>query len=140
MLTRTCPVALVWSAVVLTTITAHVSAQPCQPVWLGVGNMKLDYYVGAMTVFDNGTGPALYVGGEFLEAGGVVLNNVAKWNGTSWAPLGSGVSGYVYALAVFDDGNGPALYAGGDFSVAGVVLAHNVAKWDGTSWSPLGDG
>ena len=97
----------------------------------------------ALTVFDDGGGPALYAGGAFTTAGGVAANYVAKWDGSSWAPLGSGVSGTsssVSALTVFDDGGGPALYAGGRFTSAGGVAANRIAKWDGSSWSALGSG
>jgi hypothetical protein len=96
-------------------------------------------------VFDDGHGPALYVGGFFVSAGGVAASSIAKWNRTSWSALGSGVSYYsgpgtISALAVFDDGSGPALYAGGTFTSAGGVAATGIAKWDGSSWSSVGNG
>jgi len=95
----------------------------------------------ALTVFDEGGGSALYVGGEFTTAWGVPMaNRIARWDGTSWSQLGSGMNAPVRALAVFDDGSGPALYAGGDFTVAGGVAASRIAKWDGASWSALGSG
>lgn len=45
----------------------------------------------------------LYVGGDigsFRRIGGVVVNNVAKWNGTSWSALANGVSASVNSLAI----------------------------------------
>ena len=96
--------------------------------------------------FDDGSGPALYVGGSFDQAGGLPAANIAKWDGTSWSALGSGVTSAnwasVQALAVYDDltGSGPALLVGGKFSDAGGTSAINIAKWDGTSWSALGGG
>jgi hypothetical protein len=93
-----------------------------------------------MTVFDDGTGPALYAGGQFSSAGGVEASNIARWNGTGWSALGSGMNDWVRALTVFDDGTGPALYAGGTFTTAGGVEASNIARWNGTSWSPVGGG
>jgi hypothetical protein len=65
---------------------------------------------------------------------------IAKWDGSSWTPLGSGMNGYVNALTVFDDGGGLALYAGGQFTTAGGVAANYIAKWDGSVWAPLGSG
>ena len=65
---------------------------------------------------------------------------IAKWDGSSWAALGSGLNGSVHALTVFDDGGGPALYAGGSFTSAGGVAASRIAKWDGSSWAALGSG
>ncbi len=76
----------------------------------------------------------LYAGGNFTTAGGVTVNYIAKWDGTSWSALGSGMNGTVYALAVDASGN---LYAGGGFTTAGGVAANNIAKWNGTSWSAL---
>jgi len=71
----------------------------------------------ALTVFDDGGGRGLYAGGWFTTAGGVSAERIAKWDGASWSPLGTGVRGaafpYVLALTVFDDGGGRALYAGG---------------------------
>lgn len=97
-------------------------------------------FVHALTVFDDGSGPALYAGGSFIVTGGVVVQNIAKWDGVSWSPLGTGANNPVYALTAFDDGNGPALYAGGLFSQVGGVAASRVARWDGSTWSPLGSG
>jgi hypothetical protein len=98
--------------------------------------------VNALTVFDDGSGAALYAGGNFLNAGGAVANDVAKWNGSSWSPLGAGVGGglYAFALGSFDDGTGPALFAGGSFSAAGGTGAHGIARWKNASWSPLATG
>lgn len=98
----------------------------------------------AMTVFDDGTGPALYVAGIMDTAGSVHARNIAKWTGSSWAALGagvgSGVNDRIWALTVFDDGRGPALYAAGGFEDAGGAPAANIARWDGQSWSALGAG
>ena len=94
----------------------------------------------AIAAFDDGSGPALYVGGTFVTAGGVPASNVARWDGTSWSPLASGLDATVRALIVFDDGSGPALYAGGSFTSSGGTPVSRVARWDGASWSALGSG
>jgi hypothetical protein len=110
------------------------------PLGSGMSGGALFTSVNALRCFDDGTGAALYAGGEFTTAGGVAANHIAKWDGTQWSPLGSGMNGNMYALTVFDDGSGPALYAGGNFTTAGGVSANFIAKWDGTQWSPLGSG
>ncbi len=107
---------------------------------LGIGMGGIAPTVRSLTVFDDGSGPALYAGGSFGQAGGISANRIAKWDGVSWSPLGSGLTGEVYALTVFDDGTGPALYAGGFIGTVGGVSANGIAKWDGSSWSPLGSG
>ncbi len=90
--------------------------------------------------FDDGNGPALYVGGAFQAANSTKISNIAMWDGTSWHPLGSGTNDTVYALAVYDDGSGPSLYAAGSFTQAGDVNTDRIARWDGTAWHPLGQG
>jgi len=102
--------------------------------------------VHAMAVFDDGTGPALYVGGQFNAAGDVPVNNIAKWDGESWSALGRGLTSMngntaqVHVLKVIDDGSGPALFVGGHFERAGEQLIKGVAKWNVGEWTALGDG
>jgi hypothetical protein len=81
-------------------------------------------------------GGGLVVGGLFDTAGGVAASNVARWNGTLWSGLGSGVNNEVFALLM----SGSDLYVGGMFSMAGGVNASRIARWDGAGWSPLGAG
>src|SRR6185503_10408989 len=76
--------------------------------------------VGALAVFDDGSGPALYLAGDFNTAGSLPVRDLARWDGSSWSAPGvfapdTGAS-TVHALTVFDDGSGPALYAAGVFS------------------------
>ena len=66
-----------------------------------------------------------------------MLTAVAKWDGTAWSPLGSGMDLQVHALALDDGG---ILYAGGYFTTAGGVSANHIATWDGVAWSSLGGG
>jgi hypothetical protein len=110
--------------------------------WVGLGTIP-GASVYALAVYDDGSGPALYAGGFYDHIGSVPANAIAKWNGTSFAPLGTGITGVqasVQAMTVFDDGAGPALYVGGNFDFAGGVSATNVARWNGTAWSALGSG
>ncbi|MEM6699226.1 MAG: PQQ-dependent sugar dehydrogenase, partial [Bacteroidota bacterium] len=79
----------------------------------------------------------IYAGGDFTNAGGVVVNNIASWNGTNWSGLSTGANGRVNALVFDSNGN---LYAGGAFTQIGGVSANNIARWNGTSWSALGSG
>jgi trimeric autotransporter adhesin len=96
---------------------------------LGIGTVR------ALTVYNG----ELIAGGYFKIAGGDSVNYIAKWNGTAWSPLGSGMSGaapYVEALAVFNN----ELYAGGTFDSSGGVKTNGIAKWNGTGWSAIGTG
>lgn len=74
-------------------------------------------------------GRDLYVGGAFSRVGGLPANNLAKWNGRFWSPLGTGstngVSGTVSAFAPTPNG----IYVGGDFSLFD-GSASDVALWE----------
>src|SRR5258708_5401527 len=87
-----------------------------------------------------GAGPVRYGGGDFAAAGGVAAHHLAKWDGTRWSAIGSGMNFAVSVLRVFDNGTGPALYAGGEFTTADAIAANYIAKWDGMQWSALGSG
>jgi hypothetical protein len=111
--------------------------------WAPVGNVvtaQPSPWVVSMTTFDDGSGPALYVGGQFPTIGGVIAANIAKWNGTTWVPLGAGLNGFVTCLGAFNDGSGPALYAGGSFTASGSTTVNRVARWTGSEWVDVGGG
>ena len=57
------------------------------------GGLGTDNSVGALAVFDDGGGPALFAGGLFTTAGGVAAAKIAKWDGLGWTPLGGGLTG-----------------------------------------------
>ncbi len=107
--------------------------------------------VRTMAVYDAGTGPRLYVAGLFETAGGIVVNNLASWNGLAWSAVADGIADdfnflnrRVNALAVFDEGKGPRLFAAGQFQRkgsygGGVTYAVDIVRWDGSSWSPVGE-
>ena len=67
---------------------------------------------------------SVYAGGYFTSAGtcdsAAGCNRIAKWDGSTWSALGSGMNNAVSALAV--DGSG-SVYAGGSFTTRGHV--HN---------------
>jgi hypothetical protein len=94
-------------------------------------------YVYALVV----AGSDLYAGGHFTYATNagpsvVKVNYIAKWNGSAWSPLGSGMNDTVNALAM----PGTDLYVGGEFTTAGGSAANYIARWNGTAWSALGSG
>ena len=95
---------------------------------------ELDDAAWSLAVLPNGD---LVAGGQFTTAGGVAANRIARWDGSSWSSLGSGLNGTVFGLAVLPSGD---LVAGGTFTTAGGAAARYVARWDGSSWSPLGSG
>ena len=83
------------------------------------------------------TNGVLYAAGNFSNAGTQALSHIAMWNGSTWLPVGDGITGTtVFGLSW----NDTSLYAVGAFSQAGGVPASNVARWDGVNWSALGSG
>ncbi|MEZ6036097.1 MAG: hypothetical protein R3F29_01365 [Planctomycetota bacterium] len=92
--------------------------------------------VRALTIDHNGH---LIAGGDFTMVDGVVRPGIARWDGTAWHDLGTGIhvarSG-VHALLSL----GNSIVAGGDFDFAGGAAAGNIALWDGTLWTQLGGG
>jgi hypothetical protein len=75
----------------------------------------------------------VYAGGQFQNTNG---NNIAKWDGSNWTPLGSGFDNYVRTLCVYED----SLVAGGAFRHSGSLTVNYIAMWDGASWSDLDSG
>lgn len=112
--------------------------------WTALANGGLNENVIAILT----VGTDMYVAGAFTgtQDGNVAgLNHIARWDGSSWHPLGFGLDDFVFALAVDSAGN---VYAGGRFSGAcanaacsstGAAL-NNVAMWNGTAWTALGGG
>ncbi|MBX7151342.1 T9SS type A sorting domain-containing protein [bacterium] len=95
----------------------------------------LNLYVDALAV----TPTALYVSGLFNAIGDSAFRKVAKWNGVTWEPLGSGINstwGQARTLATHDND----VYVGGYFDQAGGSSAGNIAKWNGSSWNNMAGG
>lgn len=123
---------------------ARLVAQPCTPQFFG-GFPALDGAVRCMAVYDDGTGPALFIGGSFTTAASgndLPVSRIAKWTGSAWQAVSGGVNGTVYCMQVWDDGlgGGPGLYVGGNFNIAGGVTAKGIARLDATGWNDVGGG
>ncbi len=80
----------------------------------------------------NGTN--VYVAGTFTNAAGLYVPGVAKWNGTAWSGLGSGLTN---SVAPNTPGTGAALalagndlYVGGSFTSAGDKPSMFIGRWN----------
>lgn len=96
----------------------------------------------------------LIAAGTFTMAGSVRCDNVARWDGKSWSPIGpglgsrltqhsdnctftirdSGKRAVVRSLVVLRNGD---LIAGGAFTKTGDLSCYYLARWNGESWSTL---
>ena len=99
--------------------------------------LGFDGHVTALGTFDDGSGPALYIGGGF-DTQVTPVQHLLRWNGSAYSQLGSSVNADVTAFQGWDDGSGPALYVGGYFTQAGGIPVNYVARWTNAGWQSLG--
>lgn len=106
---------------------------------LGIFSNGFPTQVQCLAILPNGN---LIAGGTFGNAGGVAVNNIARWDGSEWHRLGNGIPRINAATSVdtmLVMRNGDVVVAG-NFQFAGTTAAANVARWDGASWHALGGG
>jgi glucose/arabinose dehydrogenase len=76
-----------------------------------------------------------YVGGNFSDAGGNTVSNLALITpDEQWQTFSTGTNGSVFSIAIAPNGN---VFVGGNFTQIGGTNANNIAFWDGTDWSSL---
>src|SRR5947208_11710377 len=141
---RRCVPLTVCVFVLVTELAAQSGGQPPTPGdenWDGrfPGPPGVNGVVRTAAVGPNGD---IYVGGDFtmaINSSGNYFpaNHVARWDGSGWSALGSGVNNTVNALAVTRQG---VVFVGGSFTSAGATSANFAARWNGTNWSALGAG
>jgi hypothetical protein len=121
--------------------TFNINAQTWDTIHSGISPFSgtQGYFVDAI-LEDNAD---VYVAGKFTFdiTNGLPAYGIAKWDGVSWSPLGTGIfaTGPGAGVASLIKFNGE-LYAAGSFTTAGGVTANHIAKWNGASWSALGTG
>jgi len=71
----------------------------------------------------------VYVGGDFDSAGGVLTNQVARWDGTAWSALGSGLGTMYYAVMDMDVDAESNLYLCGNLLSAGGKATPYMARY-----------
>ena len=75
---------------------------------------------------------SLIAGGNF---GKDEINNLFRWNGTSWLPFQQFIHGNVLSLCNFND----TLYICGDIEYIDTLKIHGIAKLSDDSWANLSD-
>lgn len=92
-------------------------------------------YIMDLQVFDDGRGPAIYIGGEFQNFGGVVTENIVRYSGQGFEAVGGGIRTLVKSMGVVRDQRGLSLWVQSQASnsynsVAGGVV-YGFAQWVG---------
>ena len=107
-------------------------------VGTGVNALKANSDINTICIDTLGN---IYAAGVFTDSINIMGGNVyvAKWNGTTWSELGSGIvhqesgDAQVFSLVLDTSGN---LYAAGYLNL--YTFTENVYKWNGTTWDTLG--
>jgi trimeric autotransporter adhesin len=94
-------------------------------------------WIRSVTVFDDGTGEALWIGssaqsssGFHWVGGNVPAQGIAKWDGTAWYSPNITVNNNVFALQQFNDPTGePVLWTGGQYTAIGGQTANRIARF-----------
>lgn len=94
--------------------------------WVGLNADQLGVGVEGVVyaVASDGAGN-VYVGGSFTKAGTVDAQNVARWDGARWWPLGEGLDAVVSDIAVM----------GGEVFASGNTTG--VWRWNGATWQAV---
>lgn len=125
--------------VICSTLAGVAQGQTCIPRWdtmsggvSGVVDVNHTHaYIASMVRLSNGD---IVVAGAFTHAGGTPANNIARWDGTAWHPLGDGTNANIGSIHLLSTGE---IVAYGGFTSAGGVACRNLALWDGSQWHSL---
>ena len=101
-------------------------------VWKPLGHRFLYPGVFDFRNFNN----QLLVAGDYT-ADSSTLNNIARWDGSDWQPLDSGMLGGVYAMEEF---NGELHIGGYFYNINNILNTRKIARWDGVTFHPLAKG
>lgn len=91
--------------------------------WSTFGSGIVQGYAQHLAAMPNGE---LIVGGQFTVIDGLAVNNLARWTGSAFAPLGNGIASRIDAMQVAPNGD------------LVVLAATSVQRWNGTQWSAVG--
>src|SRR5262245_9093460 len=106
------------------------AAQDCTPVWTAIAGQPTASpvdWIGNLRTWDDGSGPALFVGGS---------RGLVRWNGTAWTTLLAPGGRAIRDLQVLTVAGQTALYIG----VSGTSAGQGVHRWNGVAATRLGFG
>jgi trimeric autotransporter adhesin len=119
--------------------TPHIDANGVNRIarWDGVLWHSLGNGVNAGVIGLAWDSANLYIGGYFTRlcsnancsAVDSNVNRSARWDGTDWNSLGSGVNRSVWALVRDENSSSDSLYVGGEFDAAGGKPSAKIGRW-----------
>lgn len=129
-------------ALLISNLVAHGQCMEWSPVF--DPQHDANNRIQELAVLDDGTGMALFVGGDQFGVGGVPAHRVSKFQNGIWSGLGYGTNDTVLSFESYDSGGGPRLYVGGQFTIVDFTgpvqlqkTALGIAVWNGAAWSAL---
>lgn len=110
----------------------------------GIPDWSISVSVYALQEFNG----ELYVGGNFIQAGPVSANAIARYDGATWTSIGgTGNSSFLSNAVLAMTPHAGNLYVGGEIDYVGTQLtaytatvSESVARFDGAQWDHVGDG
>jgi hypothetical protein len=110
-------------------LVSSAAGQDCVPIWSGVDGLR--GFVWTLQPFDDGGGPALFIGGSHLTTpGSPAPRQGARWDGQTLTmlPPATGPAGRVHNFRVLNWNGAPSLLAAG---------STGVLRWTGSSWETV---
>jgi hypothetical protein len=101
--------------------------------WSGLGSGATGTSTAEVRALAFGSDGKLYCSGRFTNMSGISASSIARWNGTTWEALGSGLyadSAVVRGTSLAIRGND--IYAVGAFDAAGLSDSSGIARWNDT--------
>lgn len=126
-----------WIGGAFTTVGASGDAADAARIaqWNGTvlssGGRGISGTVGGMTQMGSGPGAELVAFGVMTRAGNTRVGSVARYNGSSWSPMGASSFDATPTSAVEFQGS---LYVAGGFTNYGVTQMRRVARWNGSDF------
>lgn len=102
--------------------------------WYPLGNGATDGFGTVLAIVRSSHG--IFAGGNFLKAGDLVVNSLARWGGSQWNTIGKGTNKAIDVMV----SRGNEIFIGGDFTEIEGIPVNRIARWDGMRWSSLGTG
>ena len=117
-------------------------SQTILPFGLGISDTSAISLGPVRCVFVDTITNELYAGGGFEYAGNKKCNGIARWDGTDWFPLGTGILdtipnsslGNLTDIIRYKND----IYIAGFMTIAGGKEATGIARWDGNNWHSVG--